>query len=176
MADIAFTVADVGVLVILIISAVLAFARGLIKETLSVVGWIGAIFAVLYVFPLLQPLTRDLIPLDILADAVTGIAIFLVALVSISIVSYTIAKRVRENSLNAIDRSLGLLFGVVRGAVVVCIAYLVLFQLVPMSDHPAWIRDARSLPTVELGANLLIKLVPETGWGFSEGLADEATE
>jgi len=45
-----------------------------------------------------------------------------------------------------------------------------------MSDHPAWIRDARSLPTVELGANLLIKLVPETGWGFSEGLADEATE
>ena len=176
MADFTFTVADVGVLGILMISAVLAFARGLIKETLSVVGWVGAIFAVLYVFPLLQPFTRDLIPLDILADAVTGIVIFLAALVSISFVSYAIAKRVRESSLNAIDRSLGFLFGVVRGAVVICIAYLVLVQLVPMSNHPTWIRDARSLPTVELGANLLIKLVPETGWGFSEGLADKATE
>ena len=176
MADFAFTVADVGVLVILTISALLAFARGLIKETLSVVGWVGAIFAVLYVFPLLQPLARDLIPLDILADAVTGTAIFLIALVSISIVSYALAKRVRESSLNAIDRSLGFLFGLVRGAVVICIAYLVLVQLVPMSNHPTWIREAKSLPTVELGANLLIKLVPETGWGFNEGVAGETTE
>ncbi|MBH64421.1 MAG: hypothetical protein CL569_18630 [Alphaproteobacteria bacterium] len=176
MADLAFTVADVGVLVVLIISALLAFARGLIKETLSVVGWVGALFAVLYVFPVLQPFARDFIPVDILADAITGILIFLIALVAISIVSYAIAKRVRESSLNAIDRSLGFLFGVARGAVVVCIAYLVLVQLVPMSDHPNWIREAKSLETVELGANLLIKLVPETGWGFTEGLNQETTK
>ena len=176
MADFAFTVADVGVLVILMISAGLSFARGLIKETLSVVGWVGAIFAVLYIFPVLQPLGRDLIPLDGLADTVTGIVIFLAALVSISIVSYAISKRIRESSLNAIDRSLGFLFGVVRGAVVICIAYLVLVQLIPMSNHPTWIREARSLPAVELGATLLIKLVPETGWGFNEGLAGKTSE
>jgi len=176
MADLSFTVVDVGVVAILIISALLAFARGLIKETLSVIGWVGALFAVLYIFPILHPFTRDFIPIDILADAITGVAIFIIALVAISIVSFAIAKRVRESSLNAIDRSLGFLFGLARGAVVVCIAYLVLVQLVPMSEHPIWIREAKSLGTVELGANLLIKLVPETGWSFTEGLIQEPSE
>ena len=176
MADLPFTVADVGVLIVLIISALLAFARGFIKETLSVVGWVGAIFAVLYIFPVLQPFARDLIPLNFLADAVTGSVIFLVALVTISIVSYAITKRVRESSLNAIDRSLGFLFGLLRGAVVICIAYLVLVQLVPVAERPIWIQEARSRLPVEIGANLLIKLVPETGWAFSEGTSEEDEE
>ncbi|MCE2492691.1 MAG: CvpA family protein [Alphaproteobacteria bacterium] len=176
MADLPFTVADVGVLIVLIISALLAFARGFIKETLSVVGWVGAIFAVLYIFPVLQPFARDLIPLNILADAVTGSVIFLAALVTISIVSYAITKRVRESSLNAIDRSLGFLFGLLRGAVVICIAYLVLVQLVPVAERPIWIQEARSRPPVEIGANLLIKLVPETGWAFSEGTSEDGEE
>ena len=176
MADLPFTVADVGVLIVLIISALLAFARGLIKETLSVVGWIGAIFAVLYIFPVLQPFARDLIPLYILADAVTGSVIFLVALVTISIASYAITKRVRESSLNAIDRSLGFLFGLLRGAVVICIAYLVLVELVPVAERPIWIQEARSRPPVEIGANLLIKLVPKTGWAFSENTPEDGTE
>lgn len=178
MADLPFTVADVGVLIVLIISALLAFARGFIKETLSVVGWVGAIFAVLYIFPVLalRPFARDLIPLNILADAVTGSVIFLVALVTISIVSYAITKRVRESSLNAIDRSLGFLFGLLRGAVVICIAYLVLVQLVPVAERPIWIQEARSRLPVEIGANLLIKLVPETGWAFSEGTSEDDEE
>ena len=176
MANLSFTVVDVGVLVILLISALLAFARGLIKETLSIIGWVGALFAVLYVFPILQPFTRDFIPVDILADAITGVVIFIAALVAISIVSYAIAKRVKESSLNAIDRSLGFLFGLARGAVVVCIAYLVIVQLVPTSEHPIWIREAKSLETVELGANLLIRLVPESSWGFTEGLTQEPLE
>ena len=102
-----------------------------------------------------------------MADAITGTVIFVIALVAISIVSYAIAKRVKESSLNTIDRSLGFLFGLVRGAVVVCIAYLVLVQFIPMSAHPTWIREAKSLETVELGASLLVKLVPETGWGLT---------
>ena len=176
MADFSFTLADVGVLVVLIISSLLAFARGLIKETLSVVGWVGAILAVLYLFPFLQPYTREFVPLDILADAITAITIFVIALVAISIVSYAIAKRVRDSSLNAVDRSLGFVFGLVRGGVVICIAYLILVQLVPPADHPSWIREARSLPTTEIGANLLLKLVPESGWKYDEGTADRTTE
>ena len=170
MVDLAFTLTDVGVLVILIVSSLLAFARGFIKESLSVVGWIGAIFAVLYSFPIFQPFMRKVIPVALLADAITGIAVFLGALVLISIVSYAIARRVRDSSLNAIDRSLGFIFGLARGAIVISVSYLILLQLVPASEHPFWILDSQSLPAIQASADLLAKLVPEKGLGFGSNL------
>ncbi len=176
MADLPFTVADVGVSAVLIVSAILAFVRGFIKETLSVVGWVGAIFAVLYVFPLARPLARSVIPLEILADALTAGTIFLVSLAAISIVGYAVAKRVGKSSLNAADRSLGFLFGLLRGAVVICVAYLVLVKFVPVSDHPSWIREARTRPPVEAGANLLVELIPRNGWGSGESAARDGAE
>ena len=85
MADLPFTVADVGVLVVLLVPALLAFAVGFIREALLVAGWIGAILAVFYLFPVLQPFVRGLIPVDFVADAVTVIVIFLVALVVVCV-------------------------------------------------------------------------------------------
>jgi membrane protein required for colicin V production len=164
MVDLAFTVADVGVLAVLAISALLAFARGFIKELLAVVGWVGAVFAVLYGFPPLKSYAREVIPLALLADAITATLIFIAALLILSVFSHVLAKRVRDSSLNLVDRSLGFMFGLLRGAVVVCIAYLILVQLLPRSEHPAWIRNALTLPAVERGGQILLSLVPDAGW------------
>ena len=70
---------DIGIGVLLLISAVLAYVRGLVQEVLSVAGWIGATFATVYGFHTLKPFARQLTDIDIVADFGAGIVIFVVA-------------------------------------------------------------------------------------------------
>ncbi len=68
---------------------------------------------------------------DIVADFGTGIVIFVLSLVILSLMSRRISKKVKESPLNAVDRSLGFLFGLLRGALIVCIAYIGLGMFYP---------------------------------------------
>ena len=63
---------DVGVIAVLLVSALLAYARGFVHEVLAVVGWIGAIVATFYGFPYLQPYARQLIPMDLVLALGSG--------------------------------------------------------------------------------------------------------
>jgi membrane protein required for colicin V production len=154
-------VTDLAIFAILVISGLLAFARGFLREVLSVGAWVGAAVATIYGFPLAKPFLRDYISPQLLADAITGVVIFVVALGLLATLSHMISRNVRDSAFGALDRSLGLLFGLVRGAVVVCIAWLVFAWLVPAEeDRPDWITEARSRPLVEAGAQVLVGLLP----------------
>lgn len=153
---------DIGVLLVLLVSAVLAYARGFVHEVLSVGGWIGAIFATFYGFTYFSPLGRRLIPIDnTIADFATGTVIFILTLVFLSLLTRAIAKRVQASALNVLDRSLGFLFGLARGAVLVCVAYLVFDLMVAEEDHPVVIKESRSIQLIKPGAALLKSLVPD---------------
>ena len=151
---------DLGVGAVIVISALFAFARGIVREVLAIVGWVGAILATLQLFPYMQPFGRTHISSSILADLATGTAIFIFTLVLFSLLSYAIAARVRESRVSALDRSLGFLFGMGRGAVVTCLAYLLLALVMPPNDQPLWLRHAKVTPHLEQGAVMLLKLVP----------------
>lgn len=152
---------DLGVIAVVLLSAVLAFARGFVREVLSVAGWVGAAFVTLYGFPHLRPHVHALISSDLVADVVTGAGLFIASLVILSVISHAIARRVQESSLGAVDRSLGFLFGAVRGGVIVCLAWLLLAWLMPVQDHPQAVREARTLPLVMRGSAMLAALVPD---------------
>lgn len=152
---------DIAVVIIVILSALLAYARGFVHEVLSVLGWVGAIFATIYGYPYLKPYARELIPVEVIADLAAGLAIFIVTLIVLSLVTRGIAGMVKASALNFLDRSLGFLFGIVRGAVVVCILYLGLSWLLPPPEQPNWVRSARSMPLIEDGADVLRGLIPE---------------
>jgi membrane protein required for colicin V production len=178
-ADVPIVIAlDIGIAVLVLISAVLAYVRGLVHEVLSVAGWIGAIFATFYGFPFLHPYARQLITIDIVADFGAGIVIFVLSLVILSLMTRRISKKVKESPLNAVDRSLGFLFGLLRGALIVCIAYIGLGMFYPQDDRPQWISEARSMELIEPGAALLVALIPENltaaGFGDEEGPGDDA--
>ncbi len=153
--------ADIGVGLVLLVSALLAYARGFVHEVLAVGGWIGAIFAAIYAFPHAKPFAREYIPIALAADIAAGAVIFVGALVVLSMLTRVIARRVKASALNALDRALGFLFGVLRGAVLVCLAYLVLDWMVPREEHPQWVLAATTLAYVQTGAALLETLVPE---------------
>ncbi len=151
---------DAVVLIVLAVSGVFAFMRGFVHELLSLGGWAGAIFTAMYGLPHLRPIARDWISLSWLADLAAGGALFLAALVLFSMITHAISRRVRDSNLGLLDRTLGFGFGLLRGAVIVCLAWLVLGWLVVIDDQPSWIREAKTRPLLKMGAEILVSLVP----------------
>lgn len=153
-------VTDLAIFAILVISGLLAFARGFLREVLSVGAWVGAAVATIYGFPLAKPFVLTYIRDELLANVVTGVVIFIVALGLLSTLSHLLSRNVRSSALGALDRSLGLLFGLVRGAVLVCGAWLLYALFVAPQDMPDWITEARSRPLVEAGGRLILDMLP----------------
>ncbi|MBI3512834.1 MAG: CvpA family protein [Proteobacteria bacterium] len=156
------SVADVAIIGILLVSALWAFVRGFVREVLGVAAWVGAAFVTLYGFAYVRPYANQLISIAFVADAVAGVVLFVVSLILFSVVSHAISSQVRDSALSAIDRSLGFVFGLVRGAVIVCLGYLLLKWAVPPQDRPVWIMSARSLPAIEQGVVWLEQLIPRS--------------
>ena len=154
-----FTLVDVALIAVVLISAIFAFGRGFVHEALSIAGWIGAAFAVIFGLPLARPYVRDVIQPPLLADFAAGATIFILAMIILSIFTRAIASRVHGSRLSPIDRSLGFVFGLVRGAVLICLAYIPVQWLMTPQEQPAWIRDARLQPLVEWGSEKLTSLV-----------------
>lgn len=127
-----FTLVDGIVLAVIVISAILAYARGLVRESLSIVGWLVAAFAGFAFAPTVEPLIRELPVLrDVLGTScelgiLAGFAVvFVIALVIISLITPFIAGAVQNSALGPIDQGLGFLFGVMRGVLLVVIALVV---------------------------------------------------
>ena len=85
----------------------------------------------------------------------------MVAVVIFSTISHALARGVKDSGLGAVDRSLGFVFGLVRGAVIVCLIFLIIRWAIDDEPKPRWIAEARALPLVEKGAEMLVALVPE---------------
>ncbi len=152
---------DICIVAVLLASAVFAYFRGLTQEVLSIVGWIGAAAATVYGFPLAQPYARQLTEYAIVADFGAGILLFVVSLAILSLITRLISMRIRESALNAVDRSLGFLFGLLRGALIVVVAYMAFDYLYPLKEPPKFITEARAMTLVRPGATLLRSMIPE---------------
>ena len=162
MNNLPLNVVDLGVFGVILISALLAFSRGLVREVLSIGAWVVAALATIYGLPHLRDITRTYISQQLVADAVTGVTIFVVTLIVCAAISHMVARNVRSSGFGAVDRSLGLLFGVLRGAVLVCLAYLAFVWAEPKpEDQPDVVKNARMLKYVAEGADLLKALLPK---------------
>lgn len=151
---------DVAVAALLFVSAAFAYFRGFVHEVLSITGWIGAAAASVYGFPYARPFFRQAIANPLFADIAAGAALFLVALVVLSLLARAISRRVKASALGALDRALGFLFGLARGALVATLAFLVYILAVPADERPEWVLKARTTPLIGAGAHILITLLP----------------
>ena len=151
---------DIAVIIIVVLSALFALARGFVREALSIVAWVGAAAVTLYEYEPALRLAKQYIATNLLAQFVAGAALFLGSLVVLTIITGLIARRVRMSALSPLDRTLGLIFGLARGLVLVSLAYVVLDAAVPPSERPSWITEAKSAPFLEQGAQMLRDLLP----------------
>lgn len=165
---------DIAVLVVIALSALFAFARGFVREALSIAAWVGAALITLYGFNYVYGAVSRFVTTPMLADLIAGAGLFLVSLIGLTILTGYAARFVQWSALSPIDRTLGLIFGVVRGVVLVSIAYLVVDISLPPIDRPAWLRDARSEPLLAEGADRLRGVLPESLQLKSASAIDDA--
>ncbi|SRR5579883_102212 len=158
------------------LSALLAFARGFVREALAIGAWIGAGLATLYGLPHARPFVRQFIASPWLGDIAAGIAIFIGSLILLSVLTSMIAGRVKHSALSAVDRALGLLFGVARGIVIACLAFIALGWAIQEPNWPLWVRDARTRPFLSQGAEVLKSLVPAAARERSAAAASRAQQ
>ena len=166
-------IADFAVIGFVIVSGLVAFSLGVVRVALGLGGWIGAGLATLYGFTYVRPVAHRWIDSALFADIAGGAALFVVSLILFTLIGHAIAERVRDSSFGALDRSLGMVTGLVLGAALVCIGFVVMARLMELpsdtAKRPDWIRTAKSAPIVEWGAAQLISLLP------SEWRGDEAS-
>jgi membrane protein required for colicin V production len=155
---------DIGVIAIVLIAGLVAFSMGFVRVVLALSGWVGAAFATMYGFQYVKPFARQWISPGFLADAAAGLVIFIATLVVLTIVSHAIGRQVRNSGLSALDRSLGLVFGLFLGAVIVSLGYISIGSVTDLSKdtakQPEWISSARSKPWLQWGARQLQALAP----------------
>jgi membrane protein required for colicin V production len=152
---------DLAILGVIAISAIFAFARGFVREVLSIVAWIGAGLTTLYAFNHVYRLVIRFVTTPLLADLIAGAGLFVTSLIVLTILTGYLARFVQSSALSPIDRTLGLIFGLARGAVLVSLAYLMVDISLPQSDRPGWIKQAKSEPFLAQGAELLRSALPE---------------
>src|SRR3546814_5494115 len=98
---------DLIVIAVLLLSALLALFRGFVKEVLGIAGWVAAVAATIFFFPIVRDIVRSYIDSRLIADIVTGAAIFLPTLILCSLLTHWISEQVRASAVSAVDRSLG---------------------------------------------------------------------
>ena len=161
---------DIAVGVVLLISGVISLVRGFVHEVLSHAGWIVSGLAALWAVqrvPEVHDLSHKYIHNDLLADIAGGVVIFLVLLVILSFFTHAVARRVQNSALGSTDRALGFVFGLVRGLILCSLAYMVVIWLSagPASSGPPaapdWLKDAKALPLIKVGADFIQTLLPE---------------
>ena len=162
-----FTLVDAGVAGIVLISALLSYARGFVREILSIAGWVIAAIAAFWFAPTVEPIISEL---PVISDIIGGscqIAIiaafglvFVVALVVISLFSPLISGSVQNSALGPVDSGLGLLFGIARGLLLVAIAF-VIYDQAPVSDQAiAMVENAASRDLLEALRVRIVELLP----------------
>ncbi|HEY1931378.1 MAG TPA: CvpA family protein [Acetobacteraceae bacterium] len=151
---------DLVVLAVLAISGLLAFMRGLVREVLGIAAWAGAIAAAIWGLPLLRPQLQQWMRGSPWIDPVGFVAIFIVSLIVLMIVARIIGRAVRNSPLGGLDRTLGLVFGLARGAALVIVAYIVAGMVVPVDQWPPPVLQARLLTPAFIGARWTVHQLP----------------
>jgi len=155
------TILDFVVIGVVLLSAILAFIRGFTREMFSLLGWVGAAAAAWFLLPYTEPYARQIVD-DVLASRIiASVVVFIVVLFAITFVGSPIAGRVRDSNFSSMDRLLGGLFGVARGAVLIVLGYVVLILFYPKDSQISWMRDAVSRPYLEQGLAIAEGLLPE---------------
>jgi membrane protein required for colicin V production len=152
---------DAAALLIVILSAVFSMVRGFVREVLGVGAWVGAAFCAVKFYPLVLPEISSVLPMKNLVVYASMGVVFIVVLIVLSLISGLIGGLVRDSALSGLDRSLGLVFGAVRGALVVCLAYIALSVGVAQAEWPAPVVNARFLPMAYQGATALVGFLPK---------------
>lgn len=157
---------DLGLIVVVLISAFLAMLRGFTREVLAIASWGAAALAAVYLHPLVLPYVKPYIAKDVIALAAAAAAVFFVTLITVSLITIKLSDAILDSRVGALDRSLGFLFGAVRGLLLCVIAFVFFNWLVPTQTQPGWVKTARTRPLLQVTGDRLMAILPDDPEGL----------
>jgi len=167
-----FTIVDGGVALVIVISAILAYSRGFVREAMSIAGWIVAAVLAYMFAPKVEPLVREIPVLgDFLGDScelaiIAAFAVvFALALVVVSIFAPLFSSAVQRSALGGLDQGLGFLFGVLRGVLLVAVA-LVVYDRAITGEAIPMVDDSRTAKIFASAQDSLNDSIPEDAPGW----------
>ena len=152
---------DVIILIIVGISALIALSRGLMKEVLSIVGWVLGCAAIIYLLPILNPITEIYVKSGTMAGILTSIVILIVFLVFWILMTGRIVSKIRSSKLSNLDRMLGLFFGVVRACFLIILLNILISWIVPKEKQSDAFKESRYFNLAGEFAEPIENLIPE---------------
>ncbi|MEL7105563.1 MAG: CvpA family protein [Pseudomonadota bacterium] len=174
-----FTLIDGIVAVVVVLSALLAYSRGFVREALAIGGWIVAAIAAFVFAPQVEPLIKE-VPLvnDFLAGScelamiLAFAAVFAVALIIISLLTPLFSSAVQNSGVSGVDQGLGFLFGVARGLLLVVVA-LVVYDRVILGDPIPMVDESRTAKLFAEVQDNINDAIPEEAPGWIVGRYEE---
>ena len=153
---------DVIILIITAISALIALCRGFVKEVLSIVGWVLAAIAVFYLLPVLTPLPQKHFPSTTIPSILPPPSLLLLFYFACLLSTDKMIGKVRTSKLSALDRMLGLLFGVLRACLLVILFNILMTWMLPEESESEFFADSRYFTYAGEFADPLKELIPQS--------------
>ena len=153
---------DVAILIIVAISALIALGRGLIKEVLSIIGWVLAITAVIYFMPVVTPFMEKQIDNSSAAAVASASIIIILFFIIWIIITSKIIGSIRKSKLSGLDRILGLFFGIFRAFLLVILCYILINWMIPKENQAQVMRDSKYFNIAGSFAKPIEDLIPES--------------
>jgi membrane protein required for colicin V production len=155
------TLLDLILLIVMLVSGLLAMIRGFMREILSIAAWAVAAVATLYLYSRLLPYAKQYFNNDLVAAGAVVVGVFMGTLLVVSVLTVRISDIVLDSRVGALDRTLGFLFGLARGLIIVVVAFLFFAWLVPDRSQPGWIRSAKSRVVLQGTGQWLMSMLPD---------------
>src|SRR5579871_342662 len=156
------TILDLVLLAVMLISGLLAMVRGFMREILSIAAWGTAALVTLYSFSKLLPTAKTYFNNDTIASIVVVAGVFVGTLIVVSVITVRISDMILDSRIGALDRTLGFLFGLARGLLIVVVAFLFFVWLVPDKQRPDWVSSAKSRVVLQGTGDWLMSLLTDT--------------
>ncbi len=167
-----FTIIDAVVAGVIILSAILAWSRGFVRESLAILGWIAAAVLAFLFAPTVRPMIAQIPVLDRfmgdsceLATIAAFAVVFALALVVFSIITPLFSSVVQRSAVGGIDQGIGFLFGVARGVLLVAIAFIV-YDRVMTSQTVPMVENSRSAQVFERMRTQMDEQIPADAPGW----------
>lgn len=142
MNNVNMTFVDWLIIAILAISALISIKRGFVKEALSLAIWLVAFLVASSFSPLLAPILATYLDIPSIQQMAAFALLFIATLIVGGGVNYLLATLIKVTGLTGTDRLLGMLFGIVRGGVIVMVSVIYLPKFLPVQEDLWWQHSA----------------------------------
>lgn len=153
---------DIVILIVVGISALIALSRGLIKEVLSIIGWVLAVACIVYMLPLVTPFAEQHIDSPAFAAVISATLIMIIFFIIWILLTGKLIGKVRKSKLSGLDRILGLFFGIARAFLLVVLCYILINWMVPKDNQADVLTKSKYFNVAGSFAKPIEELIPES--------------